>query len=48
MRNDVGIGMRVLAPQTGESIYRLDWAIPFQDKGAGFPGRISAGFYQAF
>ncbi len=48
LHNDVGIGLRVLAPQTGESIYRFDWAIPFQGAGAGLPGRFSAGFYQAF
>lgn len=48
LHNDVGIGLRVLAPQTGESIYRLDWAYPFQGEGSGLPGRISLGFYQAF
>lgn len=48
LHNDVGIGLRVLAPQTGESIYRFDWAIPFQGEGSGFPGRFSAGYFQAF
>jgi len=48
LHNDIGFGLRVLAPQTGESIYRFDWALPFQGPSAGFPGRFSLGFYQAF
>jgi hypothetical protein len=48
LKNDVGLGLRVLAPQTGESIYRLDWAIPLQGSEAGFPGRLSFGYEQAF
>ena len=51
LRNDVGIGLRWLIPQFNASVIRLDWAVPLQDGNvtrAGMPGRISAGYLQAF
>lgn len=45
---DFGIGMRVLAPQTAEDLYRIDWAIPTRGANRGLPGRLSIGFRQAF
>ncbi len=49
--HDVGIGLRWLIPQLNSSVFRLDWAIPAQDgpySERGLPGRITAGFIQAF
>jgi hypothetical protein len=45
---DFGVGMRLLAPQTAEDLYRIDWAIPTRGPNRGFPGRLSIGFQQAF
>lgn len=45
---DVGAGLRVLLPQLQRSVIRVDWAFATSGIGAGFPGRLSAGFSQAF
>ncbi len=48
---DVGFGIRFLIPHTGAYVTRFDWAFPLQDSmrtRAGWPGRISLGFRQAF
>jgi hypothetical protein len=48
---DVGTGLRWLIPQANSTVLRIDWAVPLQDgpvTPAGFPGRFSAGFQQAF
>jgi hemolysin activation/secretion protein len=45
---DFGVGVRLLAPQTAEDLYRIDWAIPTRGANRGFPGRLSIGFQQAF
>ena len=50
-RNDVGLGLRWLAPQFNSTVIRFDWAVPLQDgvgTRAGTPGRFSAGFAQVF
>lgn len=46
--HDVGLGMRVLIPQTSTEVLRVDWALPLETYHGGFPGRITAGFLQAF
>src|SRR6185436_1368641 len=46
LRNDVGLGLRWLAPQFNSTVLRFDWAVPLQDgviTRAGMPGRFSAG-----
>jgi len=49
--HDVGLGVRLLIPQLNFYVLRVDWGIAFQ-RGRytqpGLPGRISAGFRQAF
>ncbi|MFT7622896.1 MAG: hypothetical protein ACI9WU_002071, partial [Myxococcota bacterium] len=46
--HDVGAGLRVLIPQINPFVLRADWAFATEGPGAGFPGRFSAGFLQAF
>ena len=46
--HNVGIGIRSLIPQFGRELLRIDWAIPLNGPTSGFPGRISAGYTQAF
>ncbi len=46
--HDVGIGARILVPQINPFVIRLDWAFATEGPTAGFPGRFSAGFFQAF
>jgi hypothetical protein len=49
--HDFGIGLRWLIPQFNASVLRIDWAFATQDAPltrAGFPGRVSAGFFQVF
>ena len=49
--HDVGVGVRWLIPQLNASVLRIDWAVPTQGgpyTHAGLPGRITAGFMQAF
>ncbi len=51
LRQDVGLGLRVLIPQLNTYVLRVDWALPLQDgplTRAGLPGRLSLGFRQAF
>ncbi|MEP6653381.1 MAG: hypothetical protein ABJA82_08490 [Myxococcales bacterium] len=49
--HDVGLGLRWLIPQLNSSVLRFDWAVATQGTTitrAGFPGRFTAGFFQAF
>ena len=49
--SDTGAGLRLLIPQLNADVLRCDWAFPFrayQQVQAGWPGRISCGFRQAF
>jgi hypothetical protein len=49
--HDFGVGLRWLIPQLNSTVIRVDWAFATQDAPltrAGFPGRVSAGFLQAF
>ena len=49
--SDAGAGLRLLIPQFNVDVLRCDWAFPFRPDGqvqAGWPGRISCGFRQAF
>ena len=49
--SDAGAGLRLLIPQLNVEVLRCDWAFPFRAFGqvqAGWPGRISCGFRQAF
>jgi hypothetical protein len=51
LHNDVGLGLRLLIPQLNPYVIRVDWAFALQDSThtrAGWPGRASAGFRQAF
>jgi hemolysin activation/secretion protein len=48
LHQDVGIGLRALAPQLQPYVFRFDWAIPLTGGVAGFPGRFSAGVQQVF
>lgn len=54
---DAGVGLRVLIPQLNADVIRCDWAFPLRehqladgtaDVAAGWPGRLSIGFRQAF
>jgi len=48
---DAGFGLRLLIPQLNAYVLRFDWAFAFQDTPntrAGWPGRLSLGFYQVF
>lgn len=47
-RHNIGIGLRLMMPQVGRELLRIDWAIPLNGPTAGFPGRISVGFAQVF
>ena len=50
-QHDFGVGLRWLIPQFNSSVLRFDWAIATQSTAftrAGLPGRLSAGFLQAF
>lgn len=47
-RHNVGIGLRVLIPQSNTVPARLDWAIPIDSSRNAFPGRIAIGFGQVF
>lgn len=48
LRNDVGVGVRLLIPQVSSELFRIDWAFPIQGTNPGWPGRISAGFEHVF
>jgi hypothetical protein len=48
---DFGLGLRWLIPQLNASVVRIDWAVATRDSmmtKAWLPGRVSAGFQQAF
>ena len=48
---DAGAGLRLLIPQLNVEVLRCDWGFPLRSYGqvqAGWPGRISCGFRQAF
>ncbi len=51
---DAGAGLRLLVPQLNADVLRCDWAFPLRaaradaQVPAGWPGRISCGFRQAF
>ena len=47
---DAGVGLRVLIPQLNAEVLRFDWAFNFRTAyvPAGWPGRLSFGFRQAF
>jgi hypothetical protein len=50
-KSDVGLGLRLLIPQLNAYVLRFDWAVPLRSTvhtPAGFPGRFSLGFRQAF
>jgi hypothetical protein len=55
--SDAGLGLRLLIPQLNPDAIRCDWAFPMQTyrdargnllAAAGWPGRLSCGFRQAF
>ena len=55
--SDTGVGLRLLIPQLNVEPLRCDWAFPLRTyrgsqgsvlAGAGWPGRLSCGFNQAF
>jgi hypothetical protein len=48
MVHDVGIGLRLLVPQSDQLVIRLDWAVALEGRSAGFPGRIDLGVGQVF
>jgi hypothetical protein len=50
-RHDAGLGLRWLVPQLNSSVIRLDWAFASHRTALtepGWPGRLTAGFRQAF
>jgi hypothetical protein len=51
IHHDLGVGLRWLIPQLNSSVIRIDWAAATQSTPftrAGWPGRVTAGFRQAF
>ncbi len=48
LHHNLGAGLRVLIPQLQPTVIRIDWAVATQGPTAGFPGRFTAGFTQAF
>jgi hypothetical protein len=46
IHQDLGVGLKVLIPQTGEALGFLYWAFPLDREEQNFPGRISLGFGQ--
>ncbi|HIA03749.1 MAG TPA: hypothetical protein EYN06_04010 [Myxococcales bacterium] len=48
LRHDIGVGFRLLIPQVNTHVLRVDWAFAFQGITAGWPGRITVGFFQVF
>ena len=48
IHHNVGIGLRMLMPQLSPLAYRFDWAIATSGRGAGLPGRFTAGLAQVF
>jgi hypothetical protein len=48
IHQDVGVGLRILVPQTSPEPLRFDWSFALDGPGRGFPGRIIAGYKQGF
>lgn len=48
LHSDVGVGMRILLPQFGHELIRVDWAVPLKGPTRGLPGRFSVGYKQVF
>jgi hypothetical protein len=48
LRQNVGLGLRVLIPQANTVPLRVDWALPIGDGVRTLPGRLSVGFGQVF
>ena len=48
MFHDAGVGIRILIPQINPMVFRVDWAFAINGPAAGWPGRVSFGFFQAF
>ncbi|MCE9572738.1 MAG: hypothetical protein K8W52_06235 [Deltaproteobacteria bacterium] len=48
IHQDVGVGLRILVPQTSPEPLRFDWAIGLDGANRGFPGRFIAGYRQGF
>ena len=48
VHDDVGIGLRVVVPQTSSLPIRIDWAFAVDGDHRGWPGRIIAGYSQGF
>jgi hypothetical protein len=48
IKHDVGVGLRVLVPQTSSMVFRIDWAVPLHGERGPLLGRITAGLGQAF
>lgn len=48
LKHDVGLGLRWLIAQLNPSVFRVDWAFALNGSTAGWPGRVSLGFEQAF
>jgi hypothetical protein len=48
LNGDVGIGLRVVIPQTGPLPLLFDWAFAVNGDRAGWPGRIILGYGQGF
>lgn len=46
--HDLGVGLRFMVPQFGRELLRVDWAFALSGATAGFPGRLSIGYDQAF
>ncbi len=48
IHHDVGLGLRILVPQTSPEPLRFDWAFALDGPTRGFPGRFIAGYRQGF
>jgi outer membrane translocation and assembly module TamA len=48
LHDDVGVGLRVVVPQTSPEPIRIDWAFAVDGDHRGWPGRIIAGYRQGF
>jgi hypothetical protein len=46
--HDFGVGLRFMVPQFARELFRVDWAFATSGPTAGFPGRLSIGYDQAF
>ena len=48
LQHNIGLGLRLVAPEAQPSAFRFDWALPLSGGNSGFPGRFTAGFGQNF